>query len=90
MRKENENETPVYGNVCKRKLRRKRQRLLLTELFLDFSKNTTLHGLRYITQIGLETIEKRSHGHSGDGRPESKKDFKIEITKYKDRPNQKG
>ncbi|CAH2991815.1 unnamed protein product [Chilo suppressalis] len=55
---EKEPEIPVYGEVCKRKLKRKRQRMLLTELFFDFSKNTTLHGLRYVTDSGLEIIEK--------------------------------
>lgn len=48
----------VYGDVCLRKQRRKRQKLLINELFLDYAKNSTLHGLRYIAEKGLTIIEK--------------------------------
>ncbi|XP_073943360.1 pickpocket protein 28-like [Choristoneura fumiferana] len=48
-----------FGMVCKmKKQRRKRQKLLIIDLFLDFAKNTTLHGLRYITEVGLSVVEK--------------------------------
>lgn len=58
MTNEIENITYVYGDVCIRKQRRKRQKLLIIDLFLDYAKNSTLHGLRYITDKGLTTIEK--------------------------------
>ncbi|KOB76548.1 Gonad-specific amiloride-sensitive sodium channel 1 [Operophtera brumata] len=58
MTNEVENITYVYGDVCLRKQRRKRQKLLILDLFLDYAKNSTLHGLRYITEKGLTTIEK--------------------------------
>ncbi|XP_073942533.1 pickpocket protein 28-like [Choristoneura fumiferana] len=48
-----------FGMVCNiKKQRRKRQKLLIIDLFLDFAKNTTLHGLRYITEVGLSVVEK--------------------------------
>ncbi|KAI8424662.1 hypothetical protein MSG28_003089 [Choristoneura fumiferana] len=50
--------TGDLGMVGKMKQqRRKRQKLLIIDLFLDFAKNTTLHGLRYITQ-GVTIAEK--------------------------------
>ncbi|XP_061710716.1 pickpocket protein 28-like [Cydia pomonella] len=60
MEKEEEEGVPgEFGKVCHiKKQRRKRQKLLIIELFLDFAKNTTLHGLRYITEVGLTVIEK--------------------------------
>ncbi|XP_063824638.1 pickpocket protein 28-like [Ostrinia nubilalis] len=53
-----EAERPVVGEVCLRRKRRKRQKKLLKQLFQDYSKNTTLHGLRYTTEKGLHIIEK--------------------------------
>lgn len=48
-----------FGMVCDiKKQRRKRQKLLIIDLLLDFAKNTTLHGLRYITDVGLSLKEK--------------------------------
>ncbi|XP_063533447.1 pickpocket protein 28-like [Cydia strobilella] len=47
-----------FGKVCIRKQRKKRQKLLIIDLVLDFAKNTTLHGLRYITEVGLTVVEK--------------------------------
>lgn len=58
MKNELEKIAYVYGDVCIRKQRRKRQKLLITELMLDYAKNSTLHGLRYITEKGLKTVEK--------------------------------
>ncbi|XP_059047782.1 pickpocket protein 28-like [Achroia grisella] len=40
------------------KQRRKRQKGLVKSLLLDYAKNTTLHGLRYVTQKGLSIAEK--------------------------------
>ncbi|XP_063360609.1 pickpocket protein 28-like, partial [Cydia amplana] len=59
-RKEEEEGVPgEFGKVCHiKKQRRKRQKLLIIDLFFDFAKNTTLHGLRYITEVGLTVIEK--------------------------------
>ncbi|XP_063824637.1 pickpocket protein 28-like [Ostrinia nubilalis] len=54
-----ETEHPTVAKVCDYiKERRKRRKRLLKELFLDFAKNTTLHGLRYTTEKGLQVIEK--------------------------------
>lgn len=50
--------TNVYGDVCLRKARRKRQKLLVRELMYDYAKNTTLHGLPYVTRTGLTLVEK--------------------------------
>ncbi|CAD0197338.1 unnamed protein product [Chrysodeixis includens] len=59
---EDENEvvivTNVYGDFCVRKARRKRQKLLVQELMLDYANNTTLHGLPYITRKGVTLVEK--------------------------------
>ncbi|XP_063532877.1 pickpocket protein 28-like [Cydia strobilella] len=58
-RKEEEGVPGEFGKVCHiKKQRRKRQKLLIIDLFFDFAKNTTLHGLRYITEVGLTVIEK--------------------------------
>ncbi|CAH1647309.1 unnamed protein product [Spodoptera littoralis] len=50
--------TNVYGDVCIRKARRKRQKLLVKELMLEYANNTTLHGLPYVTRSGLTRLEK--------------------------------
>ena len=50
--------TNVYGDVCIRKSRRKRQKILVKELMYDYANNTTLHGLPYVTKTGLTLIEK--------------------------------
>lgn len=50
--------TNVYGDFCVRKARRKRQKLLVQELMLDYANNTTLHGLPYITRKGVTLVEK--------------------------------
>ncbi|CAD0197339.1 unnamed protein product [Chrysodeixis includens] len=59
---EDENEvvivTNVYGDFCVRKARRKRQKLLVQELMLDYANNTTLHGLPYITRKRVTLVEK--------------------------------
>ncbi|KAF9799071.1 hypothetical protein SFRURICE_008581 [Spodoptera frugiperda] len=50
--------TNVYGDVCIRKARRKRQKLLIKELMYDYANNTTLHGLPYVTRNGLTRLER--------------------------------
>ncbi|KAL0833077.1 hypothetical protein ABMA28_001187 [Loxostege sticticalis] len=52
------NGRPIVGEICLRKKRRKRQKKLLKQLFQDYARNTTLHGLRYTTENGLHIIEK--------------------------------
>ncbi|XP_037296673.1 pickpocket protein 28 [Manduca sexta] len=52
-----EDEIPtVYDKDCSRK-QKKRQKVLVDEL-QDFARNTTLHGLRYITEKGVSVVEK--------------------------------
>ncbi|KAJ2952351.1 hypothetical protein O0L34_g4636 [Tuta absoluta] len=48
----------TYGDVCLRKSRRKRQKLLMLELLYEYAKNTTLHGLGYIVEKGLHYVER--------------------------------
>ncbi|KAJ0178602.1 hypothetical protein K1T71_005377 [Dendrolimus kikuchii] len=48
----------IHGDVCIRKERKKRRKLILWELLYEFSRSTTLHGLRYITEQGLSITEK--------------------------------
>lgn len=48
----------AQGKVFIRKERKKRRRLLLWELLYEFSRSTTLHGLRYVTEQGLSIMEK--------------------------------
>ncbi|CAH0703077.1 unnamed protein product [Spodoptera exigua] len=50
--------TNVYGDVCIRKARRKRQKLLVKQLMFEYANNTTLHGLPYVTRNGLTRFEK--------------------------------
>ncbi|XP_075972067.1 pickpocket protein 28-like [Anticarsia gemmatalis] len=48
----------VFGDICIRKARRKRQKILVREIFYDYANNTTLHGLSYTTKRGLSLVEK--------------------------------
>ncbi|KAI5638681.1 amiloride-sensitive sodium channel domain-containing protein [Phthorimaea operculella] len=53
-----ENIGKIYGAVCLRRQRRKRQKVLIVELLHDYAQNSTLHGLRYIVDRGLNLFDK--------------------------------
>lgn len=58
MNKELEKIARMYGGAKLKKHRKKRQNKLIKDLCVDYTKNSTLHGLRYITASGLTLLEK--------------------------------
>ncbi|KOB71904.1 Uncharacterized protein OBRU01_07917 [Operophtera brumata] len=48
----------VHGAMNLKKQRKKRQKLIIKDLCVDYARNSTLHGLRYVTASGLTLIEK--------------------------------
>ncbi|KOB66623.1 Gonad-specific amiloride-sensitive sodium channel 1, partial [Operophtera brumata] len=58
MTRELEKIARVYGGMNLKKQRKKRQKLIIKDLCVEYARNSTLHGLRYVTASGLTLIEK--------------------------------
>lgn len=48
----------LQEKIFRKRLRRRRQRLLVSEVLVEYARNSTLHGLRYVAERRLPVFEK--------------------------------